>query len=730
MTGSSETPAFAEAPEPVREPDANEVEPSPPSAVSPDPSSEPDRFAAGIAADGAGTPMIDGHELLRVLGRDEYGETWLARRPGLRLLAVRVIRRANFKNEETFAQAFKSVREYVPASRADGNSVEILQIARTAEFFYYVTPLGDDLPMRRPLDPASPQAAIDSYVPRTLHAALERGGSIPADECLRIAIYLTAALETLHRLRRVHGAVRPSRILFVNGDPKLREPGFETMPDDSSRDTIGGYAAPEGSGTPEADVYSLGRVLGEISARKSDADSPASGRRPAAAADKASLTRWKRILAKACAANPAKRYQSAQSFHDDLAALLAHTSFDRTRWSPAKMAAVAALIIAAGVGVAHYLNQPARTPEKTVSGESALPQAPAKEAPIAEPSRATAAGTIQSDPAPAAEVPPGAPLPEIAQMPPAPAARSAEGATVPVAAGSKAIAMDGKTPPTSEPASPPRQQLAIVTPPVPPIAPAIAMPENAAPTPIAAEPETPRSQLPDGQPWTNSLGMKFVPVGSVHFCIWETRVKDYEAYCSAMGLPRKRALYEGSDSHPVVQVSWHDAKAFCDWLTKKEINEGTLAKGQSYRLPTDIEWSMAIGLPPEKGRTPEARDGGIKNIYPWGGAWPPPPGAGNFADASVKEKGSRTIVGYSDGFPHAAPVGSFPPNRLGLYDMAGNVWQWCEETYGTRGTNRVTRGGSWADDRPAELLSSYRNSAPPDTRGLIYGFRCVLTGLP
>ncbi|MDQ3621361.1 MAG: SUMF1/EgtB/PvdO family nonheme iron enzyme, partial [Verrucomicrobiota bacterium] len=161
-----------------------------------------------------------------------------------------------------------------------------------------------------------------------------------------------------------------------------------------------------------------------------------------------------------------------------------------------------------------------------------------------------------------------------------------------------------------------------------------------------------------GERWVNSLGMEFVPVGDAAggpapdllFCVWETRVKDYEAYCAAVGRTRQRALYEASDTHPVAKVTWNEAKAFCEWLTNKELNEGILTAGETYRLPTDLEWSIAAGLPLESGKTPEARDGQIKNQFPWGTKWPPTKGAGNFADASAKRERSSVIDGYKDGF--------------------------------------------------------------------------------
>ena len=134
--------------------------------------------------------------------------------------------------------------------------------------------------------------------------------------------------------------------------------------------------------------------------------------------------------------------------------------------------------------------------------------------------------------------------------------------------------------------------------------------------------------------------MKFVPVAGteVAFCIWETRVKDYAAYAAAnAGVDgRLEKLWPGfkqEDTHPVVKVSWNDANAFCAWLTKKELAEGKIKAGQKYRLPTDAEWSVAVGLGKEKGNTPEAKSEGIKDVYPWGKEWPPPVGAGNYSEA-------------------------------------------------------------------------------------------------
>src|SRR5205085_2640661 len=116
-------------------------------------------------------------------------------------------------------------------------------------------------------------------------------------------------------------------------------------------------------------------------------------------------------------------------------------------------------------------------------------------------------------------------------------------------------------------------------------------------------------------------------------------------------------------AHPVVKVNWFDAMAFCKWLTEKERDENLIEDRQSYRLPTDKEWSSAVGLQNESGATPQARDGKIKNEFPWGKQWPPPASAGNYG---IPQKRGATM-----------PVGSFKANSLVLYDLGGNVWEWC-----------------------------------------------------
>lgn len=242
-------------------------------------------------------------------------------------------------------------------------------------------------------------------------------------------------------------------------------------------------------------------------------------------------------------------------------------------------------------------------------------------------------------------------------------------------------------------------------------------------------------------PWTNSLGMIFVPVPhtSASFSIYETRVKDFAVFASTHprldGTNWNRAAYHGvtpvstGPNFPVVNVSWNDATAFCAWLTETERAAGKISSNSVYRLPSDTEWSEAVGIGDREGAgTPAEKSAKLENVYPWGSQFPPPPGAGNFADQAALNYFTNWphIESYNDGFVTTSPVGSFAPNALGIYDLAGNALEWCADFYDASHRPRVLRGGAWNNCGPKSLLSSYREHAAPGRFSVVTGFRCVL----
>jgi len=253
---------------------------------------------------------------------------------------------------------------------------------------------------------------------------------------------------------------------------------------------------------------------------------------------------------------------------------------------------------------------------------------------------------------------------------------------------------------------------------------------------------TPANATKEG-PFVNTLGMKFVPVPilggptggqRVLFSVWDTRVQDYEVFVKETKREWPKAGLPQGPTHPAVGVSWDDAQLFCQWLTAREQAAGRLPAEWRYRLPGDHEWSCAVelGATEDAAKLPAEKGGKINDAFPWGTQWPPPAGAGNYAGeelqpalAAGKYAWIRNVLaGYRDGFVETAPVGSFAANRFGLFDMGGNVWQWCEDWLDKDG--HVLRGASWTDYGRGSMLSSARNRYAPGNRGTDHGFRCVL----
>jgi serine/threonine protein kinase/formylglycine-generating enzyme required for sulfatase activity len=271
--------------------------------------------------------------------------------------------------------------------------------------------------------------------------------------------------------------------------------------------------------------------------------------------------------------------------------------------------------------------------------------------------------------------------------------------------------------------------------------PKTAPPATPAPAPSTVPPhQTKPTTAPDAatkqQPFMNSLGMKFVPVPGAEalFCIHETRRQDYAAFAAETpGVKNawQRQVLDGvpcgdKDDHPVVAVSWHDARKFCEWISLKE--------ARRYRLPTDREWSIAVGLGGKEeqaeGTTPEMLRLKTDGEFPWEGDYPPTTKeqAGNYGDMAWHEKFPMEpfIENYMDGFATTSPVMSFKANKLGLHDLGGNVWEWCEDRFNTSLEDRVLRGASFRSRDRGALSSSVRSNRPPGYGDRTIGFRLVL----
>jgi len=191
-----------------------------------------------------------------------------------------------------------------------------------------------------------------------------------------------------------------------------------------------------------------------------------------------------------------------------------------------------------------------------------------------------------------------------------------------------------------------------------------------------------------------------------------------------------------SNNSPAVNLSWEDAARYCNWLSLQEglkpfyvEKNKTMVTAQpitnGYRLPFEAEWAYSARM---AGRQQVAR-------YGWVGNYPPQKKTGNYGDLSARQLLNVTVSGYNDGFSVSAPVGSFPPNIAGIFDLDGNVSEWCHDFYSptvngsaslltdpvgpSTGTHHMVRGASWRDATITELRLSYRgySRSPMDDIG-------------
>jgi formylglycine-generating enzyme required for sulfatase activity len=230
---------------------------------------------------------------------------------------------------------------------------------------------------------------------------------------------------------------------------------------------------------------------------------------------------------------------------------------------------------------------------------------------------------------------------------------------------------------------------------------------------------------------TNSVGMKLrlIPAGSF---MMGAVPGDDEANSDERSLAQDFHLHGEGPCYPVYYVTWNDTQEFCRKLSEKE--------GVAYRLPTEAEWEYA------------ARGGEDGKLYVWGDEKTPLVNGvkqANVTDEQCYKKFYKErkdsfdrygyFKGYDDGYAETSPAGSYAPNKYGLYDMAGNVLEWCADWYdkdyygvspakdpaGLSSSDfRVLRGGCWFS-LPWVLRSSCRDLSYPDDINKYVGFRVV-----
>jgi hypothetical protein len=303
------------------------------------------------------------------------------------LRAVKLVWRANFKSDRPYEREFSGMLQFEPVSRSHEGFVDILQIGRNNRegYFYYVMELADaaggDRAEASGQNGSSSDAPCPSrnYRPRTLSAEARQTGRLPPADCIRHFLTLSNALDALHRAGLIHRDIKPSNIIIVGGVAKLADIGLVTAMD-SERSFVGteGFIPPEGPGTAQADIYSLGKVLYEVATGNDRMEFPSLPGDPRTGQTDEELLELNAVLTRACRPDARERYQSAAQMHADLALLQSGRSVKQMRavhrqlrlaWRAGQAAALLAL---AGFVLAFFYLRQARMEGENLRRSEAL----------------------------------------------------------------------------------------------------------------------------------------------------------------------------------------------------------------------------------------------------------------------------------------------------------------------------------------------------------------------
>jgi len=259
---------------------------------------------------------IPDHELIQSIGKGGCGEVWLAKNSLGAYRAVKIVYETTFRDKKPFEREFNGVKRFEPISRLHEGLTDVLHVGRdeAGGYFYCVMELADDVRSGQNITPGN-------YLPRTLayEASQHR---LPVTACLQIGLTVASALDFLHQRGLIHRDVKPSNIIFVNGIPKLADIGLVAeLADAKSFVGTDGFIPPEGPGSVQADVYSLGKVLYEISTGKDRRDFPELPTRCEQTIHERELVELNNIVVQACCTDPKERYRSARQMVEDLRAV-------------------------------------------------------------------------------------------------------------------------------------------------------------------------------------------------------------------------------------------------------------------------------------------------------------------------------------------------------------------------------------------------------------------------
>ena len=269
---------------------------------------------------------ISNYQLHECLRRGAFGELWLAQDAQGAFHGVKVVYKERFDKASGYQREFSTLESYVSVSQSHAHLLPLQEVRRQPEFFYAVMAIADDQESGRQINPRQ-------YNPKSLAREIGRHGRLSAENSLQLGLNLVEAVQHLHRENLVHANIKPSNILYVEGDPRLGEIGQAVVVSRTSEgatSTGDSYAPPEGNDSPVSDLYSLGMVLYTASTGLGPDRYPEPPTRASDPQTGELVNDLNRIIAQACHQNPARRFKTASEMHRALLSAL-NKQVDRKR---------------------------------------------------------------------------------------------------------------------------------------------------------------------------------------------------------------------------------------------------------------------------------------------------------------------------------------------------------------------------------------------------------------
>ncbi len=254
--------------------------------------------------------QITDFRLIKRIGSGAYGEVWLAQSVTGAMRAVKIVWREDFELTKTFHREFLGIQQFEPISRGHPGLVHILHVGWNEEhgYYYCVMELADDAEASE-----GGEEGWKTYVPRTLSTDMRRHGRLDLHFCQEAGAFIADALHYMHQRGLTHRDIKPSNIIYCDNVCKLADIGLVATFGERSFVGTEGFVPPEGPGTPQADIYSLGKVLYEMSSGKDRMEFPE-------VPEDISETEWlfwkqfNRVICRACAPDLNERFQTAADF--------------------------------------------------------------------------------------------------------------------------------------------------------------------------------------------------------------------------------------------------------------------------------------------------------------------------------------------------------------------------------------------------------------------------------